>query len=129
MVQFTSVALAEIIIVGRTKHYLSLTGEHLSVDNMNRAIELVNEELNINIREFSVAGIPYEGLFAHQWYIGCDDPVDAKMLCDKLDQHLIALNDDYATERTSALKSIGRYNANYRVYGMDATARQAGWSA
>ncbi|MEP7127443.1 MAG: GH3 auxin-responsive promoter family protein [Chitinophagales bacterium] len=106
VVQFTSVALAEIIIVGRTKHYLSLTGEHLSVDNMNRAIELVNEELNINIREFSVAGIPYEGLFAHQWYIGCDDPVDAKMLRDKLDQHLIALNDDYATERTSALKEV-----------------------
>lgn len=106
VIQFTSLELAEIIIVGRTKHYLSLTGEHLSVDNMNRAIELVNEELHIDIREFSVAGIPYEGLFAHQWYIGCDDPVNAAVLREKIDQHLKELNDDYATERTSALKEV-----------------------
>ncbi|MBK6484162.1 MAG: GH3 auxin-responsive promoter family protein [Chitinophagaceae bacterium] len=106
VVQFTSVARSEIIITGRTKHYLSLTGEHLSVDNMNHAIEMVNDELSINIREFSVAGIPYQGLFAHQWYIGCDDPVDQELLRKKLDEHLIKLNDDYAIERKSALKEI-----------------------
>ena len=32
---------SEIIITGRTKHFLSLVGEHLSVDNMNKAIEMV----------------------------------------------------------------------------------------
>lgn len=106
VIEFTDVARAEIIIVGRTKHYLSLTGEHLSVDNMNRAIELVNEELNINIREFTVAGIPHDGLFAHQWYIGCDDPVDAQALRNKIDDQLRVLNDDYATERASALKDV-----------------------
>jgi hypothetical protein len=37
----------EIIITGRTKHFLSLVGEHLSVDNMTTAIELVSQELNI----------------------------------------------------------------------------------
>jgi hypothetical protein len=106
VVQFTSKERSEIIIVGRTKHYLSLTGEHLSVDNMNRAIELVSEELGVDVREFTVAGIPYDGLFAHQWYIGSDDKVDANLFREKLDQHLKELNDDYAIERTSALKEV-----------------------
>ncbi len=34
---------SEVVITGRTKHFLSLTGEHLSVENMNKAIELVSE--------------------------------------------------------------------------------------
>ena len=50
---------SEIIITGRTKHFLSLVGEHLSVDNMNKAIEMVSEELNISIPEFTVAGVPH----------------------------------------------------------------------
>jgi hypothetical protein len=106
VVQFVSKEHSEIIIAGRTKHYLSLTGEHLSVDNMNRAIEMVSEEMNIDVREFSVAGIPYDGLFAHHWYVGCDDPVDANVLKEKLDRHLRELNDDYGIERASALKEV-----------------------
>ncbi|MBA3648690.1 MAG: GH3 auxin-responsive promoter family protein [Chitinophagales bacterium] len=106
VIKFTSKTRAEIIIVGRTKHYLSLTGEHLSVDNMNRAIEMVANDLHIEIREFTVGGVPYEGLFAHQWYIGCDDTVDTKTFRQKLDNYLCQLNDDYATERTSALKEV-----------------------
>jgi hypothetical protein len=106
VIQFTSKEKSEIIIVGRTKHYLSLTGEHLSIDNMNRAIELVADELNVDVREFSVAGIPYDGLFAHQWYIGCDAAVDEETFAEKLDEHLKELNDDYATERISALKKV-----------------------
>lgn len=106
VVQFTSKERSEIIIVGRTKHYLSLTGEHLSVDNMNRAIKMTSEELGVVVKEFSVSGIPYEGLFAHQWYVGCDDAVDKNLFREKLDHHLKELNDDYATERTSALKEV-----------------------
>ena len=41
---------AEIIITGRTKHFLSLVGEHLSVDNMNRAVEMVSETEYIHSR-------------------------------------------------------------------------------
>src|SRR5215472_2893363 len=58
-VRFTDKERCEIIITGRTRHYLSLVGEHLSVDNMNRAIQLVSEELNISIPEFTVAGVPH----------------------------------------------------------------------
>ncbi len=97
---------SEIIITGRTKHFLSLVGEHLSVDNMNKAIELTSEELKISIPEFTVAGIPHGNFFAHQWYIATEDEVDAQVLAQKIDDHLKILNDDYAVERNHALKDV-----------------------
>jgi hypothetical protein len=106
VIKFTSLEEAEIVITGRTKHFLSLCGEHLSVDNMNKAIELVANDLNIAIQEFTVAGIPYDSLFAHHWFVGTDDPVDAAVIKEKLDHHLKVLNDDYAVERSAALKEI-----------------------
>jgi hypothetical protein len=106
VIRFTSVEESEIIITGRTKHFLSLCGEHLSVDNMNKAIELVSNELNLDIKEFTVAGIPHDNLFAHHWYIGTDQRVDAETVKERLDQHLKALNDDYAVERSAALKEV-----------------------
>lgn len=106
VIKFTSLEDMEIVITGRTKHFLSLCGEHLSVDNMNKAIELVANDFNINIPEFTVAGIPYDSLFAHHWFIGTDDTVDPKALKEKIDLHLKELNDDYAVERSAALKEV-----------------------
>lgn len=106
VIRFTNTELAEIIIVGRTKQFLSLCGEHMSVDNMNRAIEVLQQKLNITISEFTVAGYIHENLFAHTWYLGCDDMVDAGEAQKIIDQTLIRLNDDYATERESALKEV-----------------------
>ena len=105
-IRFTDIERSEIVITGRIKHFLSLTGEHLSVDNMNKAIELVSNELNISIPEYTVIGFPYQSFFAHRWYVGTDDKVDAAVLRTKIDQHLRVLNDDYAIERDSALKEV-----------------------
>ncbi len=106
VIKFTSLEETEIVITGRTKHFLSLCGEHLSVDNMNKAIEKVSEELNLDIKEFSVAGIPHGTLFAHHWYIGTDVKADPALLRDRLDGHLKKLNDDYAVERSAALRDV-----------------------
>ena len=105
-IKFTDLKRCEIIISGRTKHFLSLCGEHLSVDNMNQAIKLVADEMQLSINEFCVVGIPYQGLFAHHWYIGVDKPVNENELKEKLDRHLGVLNDDYAVERRHALKEV-----------------------
>jgi len=105
-IRFVDLEKCEVVITGRTKHFLSLVGEHLSVDNMNKAIQLVSDELNISIPEYTVVGFPYRNFFAHKWYVACDDPVDEKELAGKIDRHLRALNDDYATERDSALKEV-----------------------
>jgi hypothetical protein len=80
VVKFSNLKNYEIIITGRTKHFLSLCGEHLSQDNMNKAIELVSKELNIDVKEFTVTGISFEGMFAHHWYVGTDDKVDSKVV-------------------------------------------------
>jgi hypothetical protein len=105
-VMFVDLQRHEIIITGRTKHFLSLVGEHLSVDNMNKAVKQVSEEMNVEIPEFTVAGVPHGLFFAHQWWVACDDSIDASLLREKIDEQLKALNDDYAVERTSALKDI-----------------------
>lgn len=105
-IKFTDLARCEIIVTGRTKHFLSLCGEHLSVDNMNSAIKLTANDLNININEYCVVGVPYDGLFAHHWYVGTDVQTDENILKQKLDGYLKQVNDDYATERLHALKEI-----------------------
>ena len=97
---------SEIIITGRTKHFLSLVGEHLSVDNMNKAIEMVSEELDISIPEFTVAGVPYGNFFAHHWFLATDDKVNAAELKVLIDNKLKELNDDYEVERNHALKEV-----------------------
>jgi hypothetical protein len=105
-VRFVDIDKSEIIITGRTKHFLSLVGEHLSVDNINKAIELVSEELNISIPEFTVAGVPYGSFFAHQWYIATDDKINSEDLKIRIDNKLKELNDDYEVERKHALKEV-----------------------
>jgi GH3 auxin-responsive promoter len=105
-VRFVDKEKSELIITGRTRHFLSLVGEHLSVENMNRAIELVSEEFNISIPEFTVVGFSYETLFAHKWYIACNDDCDTELLRKRIDENLRLLNDDYAVERDTALKEV-----------------------
>jgi hypothetical protein len=105
-VRFVDKEKSQIIITGRTKHFLSLVGEHISVDNLNKAVRMVCEEMNISIGEFTVAGVPSGNFFAHHWYVASNDPVDKIALANQLDEKLKELNDDYAVERTSALKEV-----------------------
>ena len=73
---------------------------------MNKAINLVSEELNISIGEFTVAGVPYGNFFAHHWYIATDDKVNSETLKNMIDKKLKELNDDYEVERKHALKKF-----------------------
>ena len=105
-VRFVDLEHLEIIITGRTKHFLSLVGEHLSVENMNTALRQVSDDLNVCLPEFAVAGIPYGKFYAHHWFVACDDPVDENQLRQQLDEKIKLLNDDYAVERRHALKEV-----------------------
>lgn len=107
VVKFVSLDECEIKITGRTKHFLSLCGEHLSVDNMNKAIEILANEYSVPFNEYTVKGVPHGNFFAHQWYIACDsNHMDKAAFKKRLDEVLKELNDDYATERLHALKDI-----------------------
>ncbi|MGH2642793.1 MAG: GH3 auxin-responsive promoter, partial [Chitinophagaceae bacterium] len=107
VVSFTDAREYEIIIVGRTKHFLSLCGEHMSIENMNKAIQTVSREMDIGIREYTVAGFQHNQRFAHRWYIGTDNNhVEPERIGQILDETLCRINDDYAVERTAALKEV-----------------------
>ena len=103
-VRFTDLERAEIQITGRTKQFLSLCGEHLSVDNMNQAILEVEKQLNVSIKEFAVVPEKTDHHFAHHWYIGCEESVNPQLVLDVLDQTLARVNDDYKVERSAMLR-------------------------
>ncbi len=108
-IKFTSKKLSEIVITGRIKHFLNLCGEHLSQDNMNRAIQLLEEQMDISIPEFTVTGIKHDSMFAHKWYLGLSenyDTIDAQTIKQNIDQNLKDLNDDYRVERIAAIKDV-----------------------
>jgi len=107
-IKFTNIELNEIQITGRTKQFLNLCGEHISVDNLTKAAKMLDDELHIGIREFTVAGVKRENgsMFEHRWYIGCDHPISNQVAAQKIDGYLKELNDDYRVERLEAIKNI-----------------------
>ncbi len=103
-VKFIDKANSQIIITGRTKHFLSICSEHLSVDNMNEAIKTVQKNLNINIREFTVSGVKANTHYMHKWYVSSEPVVfNSRIICEELDRQLKLLNDDYAATRKAVL--------------------------
>ncbi len=104
---FSDVKKLRFKISGRTKQCLSNCGEHLSLDNINEAVRRADNMTGVRVREFSVAGIREGSGWSHQWWINVENPcVSPSAFMSILDQELMKLNDDYATERIYALKSV-----------------------
>ncbi len=106
VIEFTDVEVGEIVVAGRTQHFLNLCGEHVSGANMADAIQGLEDLLNVSIPEFAAAGVPAGDLFAHHWYLGVDADVPANTLREHLDRELKRLNDDYRIKRGGGLKDI-----------------------
>ena len=104
--RFVNPAKAEIILTGRTKQFISLCGEHVSQDNLNRAIGMLQEELHVTISEFAITGVRSGNLFAHHWYLGTNDRLDPVEAATLLDGYLQLLNDDYRVERIEAIRNV-----------------------
>ena len=102
-IRFTNVDKREIKITGRTKQYLSLAGEHLSLDNIRVGLTEVSKELNVVIEEFTV--FASEENSNHTWYIGTDKSISEESLQWSIDKHLSLLNDDYKSARKNTLKA------------------------
>ncbi len=107
IIRFEDVQKAQIKIVGRTKLFLSICGEHLSIDNMNMAIEKVRDICEDNIVDFTVVAEEVGDYFRHKWFMGTNHTVkDKRLLIKTLDDALKELNDDYRTERGAVLKDL-----------------------
>lgn len=100
-IRFTNVEKREIKITGRTKQYLSLAGEHLSLDNIRVALTKVSQELQVVVEEFTV--FADEEKANHTWYIGTDKKIDAEKIQKSIDNQLSILNDDYKSARKNTL--------------------------
>ncbi|MEN9400088.1 MAG: hypothetical protein RL632_1189 [Bacteroidota bacterium] len=97
LVRFTNSEEQEIIITGRIRQYLSLVGEHLSLENINTAIMSTSTFVGIEISEFCIYADSENQ--KHVWFIGSDVEVDKGVLLRYLDEKLAELNDDYASAR------------------------------
>ena len=104
LVQFTDLEKREIKISGRIKQYLSLVGEHLSLDNINVAVQKASEELDLDIPEFCLfADLEKQ---CHRWYFGSTSALDGAVVMETVDRILGELNDDYRAVRNyNTLKS------------------------
>jgi hypothetical protein len=105
---FTDKERAEIKITGRTKHFLNVVGSQLSVIQMNKAIEQVEEQFGCDLKEFTVAAVEEEGEYKHRWYLGLDGKCEQKEeeFAKLLDEILQENNKNYKVARHKALKSI-----------------------
>lgn len=92
---------------GSTRQFMSLCGEHLSLDNPNRAIQTVESKQNIHIRDFAGEGIKCsERMFAHHGYIGTEAEIDPIVAAQVVDNNLKLLNDDSRIERLHAFVEV-----------------------
>jgi phenylacetate-coenzyme A ligase PaaK-like adenylate-forming protein len=97
LVQFTNLETYEIKITGRIKQFLSLCGEHLSLDNINQALLSISKKLKIGISEYTIYADSKNS--QHNWFIGCQSSVDEQLFAELMDKKLSELNDDYAYVR------------------------------
>lgn len=103
---FSDLETMEMRISGRTKYFLNVVGSQLSEDKMNQAIKAVENEMGIDIKEFSVAAMKDEKEnFYHQWVIGTDSR-DEDSLLERLDNTLKTNNKNYGVARSKALKTV-----------------------
>jgi hypothetical protein len=97
---------SEIRISGRTKHYLNVVGEQLSVQKMNMAIEKLEEVFDMEVKEFTVATVLEEDQYIMKWVIGTDKEIDTQKAAEAIDFELSENNKNYKVARGKALKGV-----------------------
>lgn len=96
----------EIQISGRTKHYLNVVGEQLSVQKMNMAIQKLENTFDMEIVEFVAATVFDNEQYKMKWIIGTNREIDAVKAAEIIDTELCDNNKNYKVARTKALKAV-----------------------
>ena len=106
-IEFTDIKRAEIKITGRTKFFLNVVGSQLSVNKMNDAVKVLENQFNIKITEYTISAKRIDGDYYHSWYLGTDNTeIDAKKIAETLDNALKKANKNYKVARSKALKGV-----------------------
>jgi hypothetical protein len=105
-VAFTDTAPYRIRITGRTKHYINVFGEEVTIDNTDKALAAACLESGAKAVDYTIAPIftSHQVQGRHQWGIEFDRvPDDLAAFEDMLDNKLQCLNSDYQAKRTGDL--------------------------
>ncbi|MBS1626072.1 MAG: GH3 auxin-responsive promoter family protein [Bacteroidetes bacterium] len=105
-IEFTSIQPHRIKITGRTKQYINVWGEEVTVNNTDNAISGCCAEMDAKLAEYTVAPIYTDSCSAgrHEWAIEFSrPPADIDLFAKALDQKLQSINSDYAAKRSGSL--------------------------
>src|SRR5690606_15943391 len=106
-IAFADVEKAEIKITGRTKFFLNVVGSQLSVHQMDKGIEAVQEHFNLIVPEYTVAAVEVDGEYIHHWYLGMEEgQAKEEEVARFLDEYLQENNKNYKVARSKALKDV-----------------------
>jgi len=102
-VRFITTDPLRLVVTGRTKHFLSAFGEHLIVEETEKAIIAASQLTGAEAKEFHAAPVfpksthelPY-----HEWLVEfITPPGNADAFIREIDRSLCEQNDDYAAHR------------------------------
>lgn len=105
-VEFTDIAPYRIRITGRTKHYINVFGEEVTVDNTDKALASACADIGAKVVDYTIAPvfIDQRNQGRHEWGIEfCEQPADVSSFEAMLDRKLQTLNSDYQAKRTGDL--------------------------
>lgn len=97
---------SEIQISGRTKHYLNVVGEQLSVQKMNMAIEKLESTFDMEVKEFVASTVFENDQYKMKFMIGTDKEIDTAKASEVIDTELSDNNKNYKVARTKSLKGL-----------------------
>ncbi|WP_200305704.1 GH3 family domain-containing protein [Paracraurococcus ruber] len=101
-VRFLDRAPPRLLVTGRTSYFLSAFGEHLSGEEIERALLDGARALGLAVAEYLVGPVFGAVRGHHRWLVETPVPVDpalAGRLAAALDAALLRANDDYAAHR------------------------------
>jgi hypothetical protein len=101
-VRFTSIKPFKIIISGRTKFFINVFGEEVTVENTDKAIAQTCSELRCLVKEYTVAPIFMTDTAngGHEWLVEFSiKPHSTDEFAKRLDENLQAINSDYQAKR------------------------------
>ncbi|WP_205963627.1 GH3 family domain-containing protein [Roseicella aquatilis] len=101
-VRFVDRAPPRLLVTGRTSYSLSAFGEHLSGEEIERALLDSTAALGLTVAEYTVGPVFGTVRGHHRWLVETAAPADpsqAARLAAALDAALSRMNDDYAVHR------------------------------
>jgi len=99
---------SEILITGRTKHFMNVVGSQMSVNKMNEALIEMEKQFNISIPEFTISAVKVNDRYIHRWYLGVEESTDISEdeVAQALDEVLKKNNKSYVSARQKALTGV-----------------------